>query len=127
MNDNASSNPAEHFQKADQDYRAALVVADQILADDPDNKPAKAGRKTCHDELEKLYIARIGSLEQVPTVAVSPQEIPNLALDHRSGFILALVDGVSTLDMILDMASMPRLDALRVLLELVQHGTLTLG
>jgi hypothetical protein len=81
----------------------------------------------CHEELEKVYAERLGSLAQVPSIAVAMKEIPGLALDHRSGFILSLVDGVSTLDMILDMSGMSRLDTLRVLHELIQHGTLTLG
>jgi hypothetical protein len=111
---------------ASRDHRAALVVAEQILADDPDDIRAKAGVVRCHGALEEMYAARLGSLERVPRVAVPREEIPTLALDHISGFVLALIDGHCTLDMILDMASMPRLDALRVLHELVQHGTVTL-
>ena len=88
------------------DFRGALVVAEQLLGDDPANEQAKAAVARCHEAIEKLYVERLGSLERVPHVAVRRDEIPNLALDHRSGFILALVDGISTLDMILDMASM---------------------
>jgi hypothetical protein len=108
------------------DHRAALVVAEQILADDPEDIRARAAALRCQSTIEDMYAQRLGSLESVPRVAVPREEIPNLALDHRSGFILALVDGTCTLDMILDMASMPRLDVLRVLLELVQQGTITL-
>lgn len=111
---------------ASRDYRAAIVVADQILADEPDDIRAKAGVLRCHGALEEVYASRLGSLESVPRVAVARADIPNLALDHISGFILALIDGSCTLEMILDMASMPRLDTLRVLHELVQQGTVTL-
>jgi hypothetical protein len=108
------------------DHRAALVVAEQILADEPDDIRAKAGVLRCHGALEEMYASRLGSLERIPRVVIPREEIPTLALDHISGFILALIDGTCTLDTILDMASMPRLDALRVLHELVQHGTVTL-
>ena len=108
------------------DHRAALVVAEQILADDADDIRARAGVLRCEHAIEQMYTQRLGSLEHVPRVVVPRDEIPNLALDHRSGFILALVDGTCTLDMILDMASMPRLDVLRVLMELVQQGTIAL-
>ena len=108
------------------DHRAALVVAEQILADEPDDIRAKAGVLRCHGALEEMYAASLGSLERVPRVAVPREDIPTLALDHISGFILALIDGSCSLDTILDMASMPRLDALRVLHELVQQGTVTL-
>ncbi len=108
------------------DFRSALVVAEQILADDPSNLDAREGALRCHTVLEQLYIARLGPLSQVPSVAVSQRDIPSLALDHRSGFVLALIDGVSTLDMVLDMCSMPRLDGLRELNELVSQGIIEL-
>ncbi len=111
---------------ASRDHRAAIVVAEQILADDPDDIRAKAGVQRCHAALEEMYVLRLGSLEGVPRVAITREEITGLALDHRSGFVFALIDGICTLEMILDMASMPRLDALRVLLELVQQGTVAL-
>src|SRR5262249_41275404 len=109
------------------DYKAALVVAEEILADDPSNLDAREAMLRCQSEMEDLYVKRLGALSQVPAVAVAPAEIPSLALNHRSGFILALVDGVSTLEMILDVCGMSRLEALRVLLELVQSGILTLA
>jgi hypothetical protein len=111
---------------ADKDYRSALVVAEGILADDPNDLDAKEASLRCRAELESVYAERLGSLLQVPSVAVSMKEMTSLALDNRSAFILSLVDGVSTLDMILDMSGMQRLEALRVLHELIQHGTLKL-
>jgi hypothetical protein len=39
---------------------------------------------------------------------------------------LSLVDGVSTVEMILDVSGMPRLDALRILNELVQQRIVAL-
>ena len=109
------------------DFKAALVIADQILAEDPGNPWAKQGSLRCQAALEELYIRRLGPLSQVPTLGVSQRELLSLALDHRAGFILAQVDGICTLDMILDMSSMRRLDTLRVLLELVQQGILQLS
>ena len=44
-----------------------------------------------------------------------------LSIDHRAGFVLSLVDGVSSLEMILDVSGMPTLDALRILYELMQQ------
>jgi hypothetical protein len=112
---------------ADKDYRSALVIAEEILADDPNDLDAKEAMLRCQSELESVYERRMGSLQKVPSVAVTMKEIPSLALDNRSAFILSLVDGVSTLDMILDMSGMQRLEALRVLHELIQHGTLILA
>ena len=38
-----------------------------------------------------------------------------------SGFILSLIDGSSSLEMVLDVCGMPKLDALRILQELVHQ------
>jgi hypothetical protein len=110
-----------------EDFSAALVIADEILEIDPQEACAKQGSRRCQAALELAYLERLGPLSQVPVVTVAKADIRRLALDHRSGFVLALVDGTSTLDMILDMSSgMRRIEALRLLLELVQQGTLQL-
>jgi hypothetical protein len=54
-------------------------------------------------------------------VEVQRDQLRWLSIDHRSGFVLSLVDGVSSLEMILDVSGMRELDALRILFELVQQ------
>jgi hypothetical protein len=44
-----------------------------------------------------------------------------LSIDHKAGFVLSLVDGVSSLEMIIDVSGMPELDTLRILSELAQQ------
>jgi hypothetical protein len=50
--------------------------------------------------------------------------LPTLAIDSRTGFLLSLIDGASTFEAILDVCGMPRLDALRILDDLVQRGAI---
>jgi hypothetical protein len=59
-------------------------------------------------------------------VLMPATRIDCVAIDHRAGFLLSLVDGSSTLEAILDVCGMPRLDALRILHELVQRGAVGL-
>ena len=61
------------------------------------------------------------------SVAVSPGELQWLALDHRAGFLLSLVDGMSTVDEILDISGMTRLDALRIILDLTERNVVRLA
>jgi hypothetical protein len=68
-----------------------------------------------------MYTARIGPLDRVPMVMVARDQMRWLSIDHRAGFVLSLVDGVSSLEMILDVSGMPELDALRILSELAQQ------
>jgi flagellar basal body P-ring protein FlgI len=107
------------------DYTGALAVADDILAREPDHTAAAATADTCRAVLRKMYAARIGPLDRVPNVTVARDQMRWLSIDHRAGFVLSLVDGVSTVEMILDVSGMPTLDALRILSELVQQRIIT--
>jgi hypothetical protein len=60
----------------------------------------------------------------VPRLAVTPQELALLPLDHREGFLVACVDGVSTIETILDVSAMPAEEALLILESLVERGVL---
>jgi hypothetical protein len=112
---------------ADEDFATGLVVADEMLAADGADRDAKEAKTRCLQELERIYECRLGSLAQIPVLAVTMKELPNLAIDNRSAFIVSLVDGISTLDMVLDMSGMPRLEALRVLYELTKNGIVTMS
>lgn len=58
----------------------------------------------------------------VPTLAVSRAELSRLAIDHRAGFVLSHVDGVSSVETILDVSAMPHEETLRILTELAARG-----
>lgn len=107
------------------DFSGALGLAQALLADKPGHPAALEAAETCRDVLGKMYRARIGSLDRVPTVTVARDQMRWLSIDHRAGFVLSLVDGVSTVEMILDVSGMPELDALRILSELVQQRIIT--
>lgn len=108
------------------DFSGALVVAEGILESDPGHTEALRFAKSCREVLTGMYTARLGSLDQVVTVGVPGEQIRWLSLDHRAGFLLSLVDGSSTLEEILDISGMPRLDALRIMFSLLQEGVIIL-
>jgi hypothetical protein len=103
------------------DYTGALDIAEKLLLLEPDNEDAKQCADTCRGVLRQMYTARIGALDRVPMVMVPRDQLRWLSIDHRAGFVLSLIDGVSSLEMILDVTGMPELDALRILSELVQQ------
>jgi hypothetical protein len=104
------------------DYAGALTMADVILAAHPDNPPARDIRAKCRTTLEDVYALRLGPLDRIPVVAMLPKLSGERAIDSRTGFLLSLIDGASTLEAILDVCALPRLDALRALHDLVQRG-----
>ena len=103
------------------DYTGALEMSELILAEEPGNLEAAECGENCRTVLEGMYAARLGPLERIPMVVVPRAQMRWLSMDHRAGFILSLIDGSSTVDMILDVSGMPKLDALRILLDLVQQ------
>ncbi len=110
----------ERFER--KDYMGALLRAEAILADKPDHAGAKFFATTCQDRVKDMYVASLGSGGSVPRLAMSNEAIVALALDHRSGFVISLVDGSATVDDILDISGMPMLEALRILYELKNEG-----
>jgi hypothetical protein len=65
-------------------------------------------------------------LGRVATLRVLPGELRALAVDHRAAFLLAQIDGISTVEMILDVSGMARVDALRFLNGFVEQGIIAL-
>jgi hypothetical protein len=108
------------------DYTGALEIAELMLAEDPNDREAAECAESCRGVLESMYAARLGPLDRVPTVLVQRAQLRWLSIDHRAGFVLSLIDGSSTLEMILDVCGMPRLDAIRILHELVQQKIVAL-
>ncbi len=107
------------------DYSGALVVAEELLAENPDDPEALKYFESCRQVLEQMYTARIGPLDRVPFVAVPQEQLRWLNLDHRAGFVLSHIDGHCSLEQILDVSGMPPLDALRILFELVQQRVIS--
>jgi hypothetical protein len=103
------------------DYTGALEMAELLLAADPGHPEATECMASCHAILEKMYSAKLGPLDRAPIVVVPRAQLRWLSIDHRAGFILSLIDGTSPIEMIIDVSGMPKLDALRILHELVQQ------
>ena len=109
------------------DFSGALVIAESILEANPEDLEAPRYAQSCRDVLIQMYSARLGSLDQVVAVAVPSDQIRWLTLDHRAGFLLSLIDGGITVDQILDISGMTRLDALRIMYQLLDQRVISLS
>jgi len=67
-----------------------------------------------HRVREADYERTLGSLTAVPTLRLRPEEYRGLSLDPSAGFLVANMDGICTLEMLLDVAGMPRRGELRL-------------
>jgi hypothetical protein len=103
------------------DFSGALATAERLLACDAQDADALRYAESCREVLLHMLTARVGSLDRVVKTVVAPDQIRWLSLDHRAGFFLSLVDGMSTAEELLDISGMTRLDALRILSHLLEQ------
>jgi len=127
----ASARDAEITEMKDRyamgDFTGALVVAEGMLEVNADDLDAQRYAQSCRDVLTQMYAARLGALTQRVRVAVPSDQIRWLSLDHRAGFVLSLIDGSSTVEELLDISGMNRLDALRILFTLFDQRVIALS
>jgi hypothetical protein len=62
--------------------------------------------------------------QSVPRLVKTPAEIATLPIDHRAGFLLGFVDGMQTLEEILDVCAMPGPEALQLIEQLTSLGVI---
>lgn len=108
------------------DLTGALRHAELILGRTPDNEQAQRCASNCRNRLIQLYSSKLGRLDKVVLVALGDSQLRWLGLDHRSGFLLSRIDGQSTVDELLDICGMPRLEGLKTLAYLLERGAIRL-
>jgi hypothetical protein len=101
------------------DFVAALTAAELQLGLQPDDESAREYAETSRARLEERYTTRIGSLEYVFNLAVSPPKVRWLGLDSQAATLLAEVDGQTTVEQAIERCQLSRLEALRVFTELL--------
>jgi hypothetical protein len=74
--------------------------------------------------LIETYLSALGGTAGVPCLAVHPVAVPSLPLGPQAAFVLSRIDGASSVDDVLDMSGLPRVETLRILYELLQQGTI---
>lgn len=108
------------------DLTGALRFAELILGREPQHAQAQRCADNCRSRLLALYASKIGSQQAVPVPLLSDAELRWLGLDHRAGFLLSRVDGEATVEEVLDICGMPRLEALKTLVSLLERGAIRL-
>jgi hypothetical protein len=63
-------------------------------------------------------------LATVPRLAIPPEELHASELDHREYFLISLLDGMTTIENLIDICGMPSEEALALLNGLVGRGIL---
>ena len=109
------------------DFSGALERADAALQKNPESAEARSLAAKCKEVLYDMYASRIAGLDRTPRVIMGEDQVRWLSLDHRAGFLLSMIDGVSTVDDLLDVCGMKRLDAMRLLCSLLDQKVIELS
>lgn len=97
--------------------------------------PAGSGSETVTD-ISGVYevqlsegdlLERAGSFERVPVVLKTIAEQRTLPLDPASAFLVSAMDGTSSIEMLFDLAPMPRKEVVRALCLLLDHSVISLA
>ncbi|HET8734722.1 MAG TPA: hypothetical protein VFM45_13230 [Anaeromyxobacteraceae bacterium] len=106
------------------DFSGSLEMIERILRVDPTHAEARAYLRQNESTLVAMYESKLGSLSSRPHLAIHPEEVMWLNLDHRAGFLLAQIDGTVSYDDLFALSGLPRLDTARILAALIAEGVI---
>jgi hypothetical protein len=107
------------------DFSGALRAAELLLGQQPDHELGQHYARESRAKLEDMYTSRLGGARPLQ-VAVPQTDIAWLGLDPHVAALLAQVDGESDYEAVLAQSSMPRLAALRALVDLLEARVIRL-
>jgi tetratricopeptide (TPR) repeat protein len=109
------------------DFSGSLEMIEKILKIDGGHAEARAYLRQNESTLVSMYESKLGSLTNVPRLAIKPEEVMWLNLDHRAGFLLAQVDGSVNFEELFALSGLPRLDTAKILAQLLADGVIRGG
>jgi tetratricopeptide (TPR) repeat protein len=107
------------------DFSGSLELIEKILQVDPDHGEARDYLRQNEATLVSMYESKLAPLTRIPRLAIKPEEVMWLNLDHRAGFLLAQIDGTVDYETLFALSGLPRLDTARILANLIAEGVVT--
>ncbi len=107
-----------------QELDKAVTAVDLALSEDPNSALAQKLIHRNRDTIMQVFQSFLGDLERQPQLARPLHELANAPISPRAAFLLSRIDGMLSIDEILDVSGMPRLEAYRHLCQLFLRGIL---
>jgi len=102
----------------------AVSAVDLALSEDPNSALGQKLITRNKDTIMSLFQSYLGDLDRMPQLAKPLHELANAPISPRAAFLLSRIDGTLTIDELLDVSGMPRLEAYRHLCQLFLRGIL---
>jgi len=106
------------------DVSRAVTAVDLALSEDPTSALAQKLVHRNRDAIMNVFQTYLGDLERQPQLAKPLHELVATPIGSRAAFLLSRIDGMLSIDEILDVSGMPRLEAYRHLCQLFLRGIL---
>jgi hypothetical protein len=106
------------------DLERSVAAVDLALSEDPNSALAQKLIHRNRDTIMNAFQGFLGDLQRTPALARPLHELGSAPISPRAAFLLSRVDGTLSLDEILDVSGMPRLEAYRYLCQLFLRGIL---
>jgi hypothetical protein len=106
------------------DLDKAVAAVDLALSEDPNSALAQKLITRNKDTIMSLFQGYLGDLDRTPQLAKPLHELSKEPISPRAAFLLSRIDGMITIDELLDVSGMPRLEAYRHLCQLFLRGIL---
>lgn len=107
-----------------QELDKAAAAVDLALSEDPNSALAQKLIHRNREAIMAIFQSFLGDLERRPQLTRPLHELSNAPISPRAAFLLSRIDGMLTIDEILDVSGMPRLEAYRHLTQLFLRGIL---
>jgi len=102
----------------------AVAAVDLALSEDPNSALGQKLIQRNRDTIMAVFQSFLGDLDRQPQLARPLHELAAAPISPRAAFLLSRIDGTVTIDEILDVSGMPRLEAYRHLCQLFLRGIL---
>lgn len=102
----------------------AVTAVDLALSEDPNTALAQKLILRHRETIMAVFQAFLGDLHRAPALARPLHELGAAPISPRAAFLLSRIDGVLSLEEILDVSGMPQLEAHRYLCQLFLRGIL---
>jgi len=106
------------------DFSGSLEMLEKVLIADPTHAEARAYLEENESTLVQMYESKLSPLSGKPLLAIKPEEVMWLNLDHRAGFVLAQIDGNVSFEDLYAVSGLPRLETAKILAHLVLEGVI---
>lgn len=110
---------------AARDYARAVDVGERFLAKHEDHAAARTFVQECRVIFEKRIAKELEPLDRVVVLSAPLDALAGRSIEPRIAFVLSRVDDATTIEDLVDLSGMSRVDALRTISECIARGLVT--